>query len=336
MIDAEHRRADGTESPADAAPSLWQQGRTYLLGILLLLLILLALGTLSESFGRPRFIRGETDDLFLVLAPFLAIAVAIERFWEILFNWYESVALATARFFGVSSQTTRWMRQEVRSAEDAVATLARAFSDTDPRDPDYARLSTAFHVAEARLVEAQTRIEETLKTPEYVAIKRAITLLGSLIIGLVVSSAGKLTLLNSAGFPAPIPVDVLLTGLLIGSGPGPLHHLIGTLQEVRNAVAGLADLAQGSAIKKVREPAVAIETAFLDRAVSFAVAGPPGQPAVIDERTAARGEEGEGAEHVDVERRWTGSSGPVFSPQQLAAADALRGQRQARRALRFR
>jgi hypothetical protein len=48
-------------------------------------------------------------------------------------------------------------------------------------------LSTAFQEAENRLLDAQTRITEILKTPEYVAVKRSIILLGSLVLGVAIS-----------------------------------------------------------------------------------------------------------------------------------------------------
>lgn len=303
----------GVEGSAD-----WPKARMVLLALLALGLFGLVAAVLGDWFGVAASPVARDDDLFILLAPFVAIAVAIERFWEIAFNAYESFAMATARLLGVSGGTTRWMRDEARNAEEALKTLARELADKTPTDKNYHVLSTAFHLAEVRLLEAQARIEEALKAPEYVAVKRAITLLGSLLIGVLISVTGGLTLLNVAGFAVPIPVDVLVTGLLIGSGPGPLHSLIGTLQELRNAVAGLAELARGSAIKRMREPTVERETTLLGQ-----VRTRTGRPFTI--ATVAENVQGPEA-----------PPSVTVTPQQLASATTLREHRQVRQALRFR
>jgi hypothetical protein len=107
---------------------------------------------------------------------------------------------------------------------------------------------------------------------------------------------------------------VLLTGLLLGAGPGPLHSLITTLQELRNAVAGLADLARGSAFKRVKEAQVSmIPQVTLARAGVLAPSTPQA--------------DGDGASAVE-----------TLEPQvqNLVSMSNLRIQRQAQRLLRFR
>ncbi len=42
----------------------------------------------------------------------------------------------------------------------------------------------------------------------------------------------------------PRIIDMLVTGLVIGSGPGPMHDLIGILQSGRNALNNLGQLAK--------------------------------------------------------------------------------------------
>src|SRR5688572_8596123 len=60
--------------------------------------------------------------------------------------------------------------------------------------------------------------------------------------------------MHAAGYPdVRNGIDVVLTGILIGLGPGPLHALLGILVELRNAVAGVADIARGTALKKAAE-----------------------------------------------------------------------------------
>jgi hypothetical protein len=60
-------------------------------------------------------------------------------------------------------------------------------------------------------------------------------------------------MLGPAGLTVWWPFDSILTGLAIGAGPGPLHALIGTLQEMRNAFSGVADLARGAGVARAAE-----------------------------------------------------------------------------------
>jgi hypothetical protein len=197
-----------------------------------------------------------------VLAPFLAVAVIIERFWEGLFSWYEGFALATARLLGVSQQTTAWMKKEVENAEAAVTTLVAALDEAKKQgNATPSALLAELDTAEKRLLDARERITESLKTPEYRAFKLAVTTLGSLGLGVIVSVSAQLTMLHAAGLPVPPAMDVLLTGLLIGAGPCPLHTLIKSLQEFRQALAGLADLAKGNGFLRTKQAVAGVITA---------------------------------------------------------------------------
>ena len=206
------------------------------------MLLLVQIGAIS---GEP--VTGSAD-LSQVLAPFVAIAIAIERFWEVVFDTVERFALTVSGLVGSARSGVKWMRDELNSAETAVEAAVSALAVIE--DPvDQAGKYAILETAEGRLQAAKDRIADTVKSPEYVAVKRAITLLGSFVMGLAIAAGARLALLNAAGIRLPLAADVLLTGLLIGAGPGPLHTFIGTLQEFRNGVANLAQLAQGAAIR---------------------------------------------------------------------------------------
>ena len=231
----------------------WKRGRGFRVAILLLLIGLLVWGGLNHTAGGTWAV-GTPQDLAAVLAPFLVLATGIERFWEAVFSWYESFALATGRVLGTVSGVTTWAKTEVDNAEKAVNAAVNALGHKTPADVGYSAGLKVLQEAETRLLDAQSRITEGLKSPEYVSLKRGITLLGSLAIGLAISIGSRLTLLATAGLQAvPVELDTIITGLLIGAGPGPLHSFITALQELRNALAGVADLARGTALKKVRE-----------------------------------------------------------------------------------
>lgn len=242
--------SDNRNAPAAPARGIqWTPGARNLLFLLVigglaggLVLLLVRIGAIS---GEP--VTGSAD-LSQVLAPFIAIAIAIERFWEIVFDTVERFALTVSGLVGSARSGVKWMRDELNSAEVAVESAVAALAvvkDPGEQAAKYALLETA----EGRLQAAKDRIADTVKSPEYVAVKRAITLLGSFVMGLAIAAGAQLALLNAAGIRLPLAADVLLTGLLIGAGPGPLHTFIGTLQEFRNGVANLAQLAQGAAIR---------------------------------------------------------------------------------------
>jgi hypothetical protein len=237
----------------------WQQARNVLLIVLLVLLVALAMLALRGSQFPAAVPSGETQ-LAVILAPFLALAVAIERFWETVFDWYESLVMGTAKLVGVSAETATWMNKELENAQTAVQALtlelASAATPNAANAQTHQALLDTFHEAEKRLKDAQSRIAETVKAPQYVGTKRAITLLGSLVLGVFISTTANLTLLNAAGIPIAIAADVLVTGLLIGSGPGPLHQFISILEELRSAAAGLSGLANGAAFLKAKEALV--------------------------------------------------------------------------------
>ncbi|HYP42348.1 MAG TPA: hypothetical protein VEX13_18490 [Chloroflexia bacterium] len=328
------RVASGTPTSSDPQPNTisvaWRNGWPWLMIILLLMGGLVFFAFLQGSGSTvPR-----TTDPFVLAIPFIAVATALERFWESVFGWYERFALATLNLAGVSAKAAAWMKGEVKNAEDVVASAAEALGLKSPNDPNYPQLWQQFQEAETRLLDAKTRITEVLKTPEYVALKKAVILIGSLIAGVAISVTAQLTLLHALGFTVPAPIDMVLTGLLIGSGPGPLHAFIGGLAELRNVVGGLAEMTRGSAIKKVAEsfPQVReVRDDTADRSTRNASSG-LGRPSSTTGREmpelAASGGDAIGAR--------TGAPQPTAAITYDVASDNLRGQRQALRVLRNR
>ena len=46
---------------------------------------------------------------------------------------------------------------------------------------------------------------------------------------------------------------MLITGLVVGAGPGPMHSIIGMLQGCKNALEKLGDLAEGKVVREAVE-----------------------------------------------------------------------------------
>ena len=196
-----------------------------------------------------------TVQVAVLLAPLVAAATAIERIIEMIVSWYESIMLNASRWLGLGSGYVKWMREDIRTCQKALIALAHKGADATPND------IAALRKAEEALAAAQDRLVEWLQSPFYSNGKKVITLLMGIALGLIIAFTTRLRMLallgiqpgdvapNLANFAAGI--DMLLTGLVIGTGSAPVHSLIGLLQNTKDAVDQARALWSGKAIKEV-------------------------------------------------------------------------------------
>jgi hypothetical protein len=214
----------------------WKNSVPWLLGIIGIGVIGGGVYVLIRQFNPnttiPLFSPSPVD-IATLLAPFVLLATVIERFWEGLFDLYERIAVQVAARLGVASPETTALWVTLTSAE------AQLESATD----DDGRAQALAAVRDARVA-----LLDIYETPEYKGIKRGITTIGSLIIGVVLCVSQRIGVFEAMGFSGISPLsDVVFTGLLIGAGPGPLHSFISILQEFRDTIAGLGNYAQSQA-----------------------------------------------------------------------------------------
>lgn len=236
---------------------------TLLVGTIALAIIKAWLDPVTHSFGEALHWlftsipvtqkEGGAGDFYTVLAPLLAISVAIERLLETAFNWIEQSSLAVADLLVAPKETLGWIEREYQEAYKATEEAAEIVSVE--MTPETLEL---LGMTENRLAKAEERLRGWINAPEYLASKRALSIWFGLLAGLVISVLGDLGMFSYIGVPAPRLVDVIVTGLVIGSGPGPMHDLIGILQSGKNALGSLTDLAKG---KSVQEAVEAIQKA---------------------------------------------------------------------------
>jgi hypothetical protein len=241
----------------------------FLFAVLLIVTLALALArALPEAesplralfwlFAVPPIVPKAASDFATILAPLLAISVAIERLLETAFNWFEQSSRAIADVLIAPKEALDWVGREYQEAYQATDQAAETVAGE--MTPDSLQL---LDMAEERLAKAEERLRSWVNAPEYIAWKRALSIWLGLLAGLVISVLGDLGMLHYMSIPAPRLVDMVVTGLVIGSGPGPMHDLIGILQSGKNALSNLAELAKG---KSVREAAEAIRTSEAMRA----------------------------------------------------------------------
>jgi len=226
----------------------WRVNMRVLLGTLLLIaLAMAALRAAAEPNGLAWLFAvvpaaAVAGDIATVLGPLLAVSVAVERLLETAFDAFEQSSRAVADVLAAPKEALDWIGREYQAAYEAAAAAASAVGEA-ASDEALAQLAAA----ESRLAQAEARVRAWTSAPEYIAWKRALCIWAGLVVGLGVAIFGDLGMLHIIGAPAPRLLDMIVTGLVIGAGPGPMHALIGIIQSGKDAANNLADLAKSKA-----------------------------------------------------------------------------------------
>ena len=251
--------------------------RLLLITALVLAFSLVATGVALAADGDDRSVT--TGEVALLLAPLVAAATAIERFIEMVFDWYESLVLSASGFLGQGKGYIRWAKGQVRELRAAVL---RNSSSDDPR---------ALSQAEDALAAAEDRLIGFLKSPFYTSRKRVLSLVAGIVLGVIVAFTAKLRMLamiaglfgggtgtgtSSVLVEAGQGIDMVLTGLVIGTGSAPVHSLIGILQNTKDAVDKARALWAGNAVR------VAVQAdQLMAGALAAEVVPPEARPAAV-------------------------------------------------------
>jgi hypothetical protein len=265
---------------------------------LVLAFSLLVTGVALAADGEDTSVT--TGEVALILAPLVAAATAIERFIEMIFDWYESLVLSTSDFLGQGKGYVRWAKQQVRELQEAV--LRNGSSG------DLGALSQA----EDALAAAQDRLVDFLKSPFYTSRKRVLSLVAGIVLGVIVAFTARLQMLalvaglfgagggtsaSSTLVEAGRGIDMFLTGLIVGTGSAPVHSLIGLLQNTKDAVDKARALWAGNAVRAAAQadhllalaPAAGVAPPEVRPAAAVAVA-PDAEAEVEEARPRPAGE----------------------------------------------
>ena len=102
--------------------------------------------------------------------------------------------------------------------------------------------------AQQRLKEAEAKLAGASDSPDYRSAKSAATIVLGLMLGVIIAAMGQIQMFALLGIGAvPARIDVLITGLVIGSGSYPVHSLVGILQQGKDALDGLGNFLNGRA-----------------------------------------------------------------------------------------
>ena len=181
-------------------------------------------------------------EIALLLTPLVAAAAAIERVLEMIFDYYESLILSLSKIPGLGTEYVKWAQERVKEAHEKLMKEGSG--------------SSALQDMERSLQDAKDRLTDYLKSEFYTSRKRAISLIVGLVLGVLLGFVGEIKMfaLLGLGLPKSLEwVDMLITGLVIGTGSAPVHSLIGILQKSKDAVDEAASLWKGKAINEITD-----------------------------------------------------------------------------------
>lgn len=182
-------------------------------------------------------------DLAAVLAPVIVAALGVERIIEMMWNLIESYIRSLVAVLAGRSEWLRWANDELRAARERLEALAqegdptRRVSDLLPTSQD--ALSQLIERAANDVAIAEARLSTLTSTQQYKDAKRVISIITSLVLGIVVATVVGLQMFALLGIDVALRVDILITGIAIGTGSTPVHSFIGILQQGKDTLEGV-------------------------------------------------------------------------------------------------
>jgi hypothetical protein len=191
-------------------------------------------------------------NLTVVLAPVLAAAAAVERTLETIFNVLEGSWRTMVAYLG---RGLRWLKSaevEVKQARQFLADVADKYnaemqtleigsvSVSELTIAAQARIDAVnkmMSVAQQRLKSAEENLGNATSSKNYTNAKAAVSIVLGLMLGVIISALAQLQMFALLGVSTvPARFDVLITGLVIGSGSYPVHSLVGILQQGKDTL----------------------------------------------------------------------------------------------------
>jgi exonuclease VII small subunit len=127
--------------------------------------------------------------------------------------------------------------------------------------------------AQSRLTVAENKLSDATSSADYRSAKSAVTIVLGLMLGVIIAAVGQIQAFALLGIGAvPARFDVLITGLVIGSGSYPVHSLVGILQQSKDALDGLGNFLDTRAAPSVQA---------MQQTITTVQPGRPGQPPTV-------------------------------------------------------
>jgi len=188
----------------------------------------------------------------MVLAPVIAAAATVERTLETTFNVIERGWRTMIAYLG---RGLRWLKSaeiEVKQARQFLADVSDKYNmemqniQLGQRSASaltaemQARMEIAnrmMSLAQQRLKDAEGNLSAVTSSDSYISAKAAASIIVGLMLGVIIAALGQLQIFAMLGVGmVPARIDVLVTGLIIGSGSYPVHSLVGILQQGKDTL----------------------------------------------------------------------------------------------------
>lgn len=243
-------------------------------------------------------------NLTVVLAPILAAAAAVERTLETLFNVIEGSWRTMVAYLGRGMRWLKSAETEVKQARQFLAEVADKYNaemaNIEIGQGSVSQLTAAMKakmdaidgmmaLAQGRLQAAEDTLSEATSSENYINAKISVSVVLGLMLGVIIAALAQLQMFAMLGVDiVPARFDVLITGLVIGSGSYPVHSLVGILQQGKDTL---------DSVKGYFNRSAPSGQAVEQRITTVQPATTPGeqprvQQAVIETTTAKTSEEG--------------------------------------------
>lgn len=224
-----------------------------LLGISLIALVVAALSQPGADkwfwlFKIKAVATSELGELAIILAPLMALALAIERVIETVFDFFEQSMDEVAKLTSGTEKTLKWFNDELDHAWDSARMVAEALNDA--AEEDKSALLQKMDEAEQRISKATNRLYNLKNDPKYVATKRMLSIWLGLLLGLLVAIISDEGIFEYLHIGVPRLLDMFVTGFILGAGSGPMHSLIGILQGAKDTLENLGQIASLGPIRQ--------------------------------------------------------------------------------------
>jgi hypothetical protein len=223
-----------------------------------LLLIISAIALVAAAFIQKdwkflftikKVATGELGELAIILAPLTALALAIERVIETVFDFFEQSMDEIAKLSSGTEKTLEWFNTELEKAWESAKSIAEDVNNATD-DAQKSELLKKLEEAEERISKATSRIYNLKNDPKYVATKRMLSIWLGLLLGLLVAIISDEGIFEYLHIGVPRLMDMLVTGFILGAGSGPMHSLIGILQGAKDSLENLGQIATLGAVRK--------------------------------------------------------------------------------------
>jgi hypothetical protein len=233
--------------------SIWFRPSRLIVFLIVIAVVLAVIMALTQESGvlwlfeMKEIQMDELGEIAEVLAPLFALALAIERILETVFDLFEQAVTEVAELGNAGLKGLQWFQDELDRAWEVAREAADALGQ--PGTDEETTLKK-LKKAEQRIIEANRRIAGLTKDPKYVATKRMLAIWIGLLLGLIVAILSDLGVFELLQISVPRILDILVTGFVVGAGSGPMHSLVGILQGTKETMENLGGLASLGPIKQ--------------------------------------------------------------------------------------